>query len=128
MSYHIVLFVFKQNTAYDLSIRDWSSDVCSSDLPSELGLQRWIEIDGKHLERMRRDTNTVGGRKSAVFLKYLFYGLVSRGDIEPPMLLGPPDRTHRAETLVHGIRIVHLLWGRVIKIAHLLHHFFIFHR
>src|SRR3546814_4784170 len=29
---HIVFFFFKQNTAYELRIRDWSSDVCSSDL------------------------------------------------------------------------------------------------
>src|SRR3546814_10614927 len=26
-------FFFKQKTAYDMRIRDWSSDVCSSDLP-----------------------------------------------------------------------------------------------
>src|SRR3546814_4508584 len=29
----LVFFVFKQKTAYDMRIRDWSSDVCSSDLP-----------------------------------------------------------------------------------------------
>src|SRR3546814_12036819 len=28
-----VLFFFKQKTAYELRISDWSSDVCSSDLP-----------------------------------------------------------------------------------------------
>src|SRR3546814_3520396 len=27
-----VVFVFKQNTAYEMRISDWSSDVCSSDL------------------------------------------------------------------------------------------------
>src|SRR3546814_1761412 len=27
-------FFFKQKTAYELRISDWSSDVCSSDLPS----------------------------------------------------------------------------------------------
>src|SRR3546814_1680456 len=27
-----LLFVFKQNTAYEMRISDWSSDVCSSDL------------------------------------------------------------------------------------------------
>src|SRR3546814_2763419 len=26
------IFVFKQKTAYEMRIRDWSSDVCSSDL------------------------------------------------------------------------------------------------
>ena len=27
-------FFFKQKTAYEISSRDWSSDVCSSDLPT----------------------------------------------------------------------------------------------
>src|SRR6187431_1035037 len=26
-------FFFKQKTAYEITVRDWSSDVCSSDLP-----------------------------------------------------------------------------------------------
>src|SRR3546814_19660750 len=29
-------FFFKQKTAYEMRISDWSSDVCSSDLPCEL--------------------------------------------------------------------------------------------
>src|SRR3546814_8128988 len=29
-----VFFFFKQKTAYEVRISDWSSDVCSSDLPS----------------------------------------------------------------------------------------------
>src|SRR3546814_8736144 len=36
-SYYFVLvvffFFFKQKTAYEMRISDWSSDVCSSDLP-----------------------------------------------------------------------------------------------
>src|SRR3546814_8263058 len=34
--YRVVLFVcfFKQKTAYEMRISDWSSDVCSSDLPA----------------------------------------------------------------------------------------------
>src|SRR3546814_7853119 len=30
-----LFFFFKQKTAYEMRISDWSSDVCSSDLPSE---------------------------------------------------------------------------------------------
>src|SRR3546814_16898960 len=30
----IFFFFFKQKTAYEMRISDWSSDVCSSDLPS----------------------------------------------------------------------------------------------
>src|SRR3546814_6556336 len=31
------LFFFKQKTAYEMRISDWSSDVCSSDLGCEIG-------------------------------------------------------------------------------------------
>src|SRR3546814_3164935 len=31
-----MIFFFKQKTAYEMRISDWSSDVCSSDLPVEL--------------------------------------------------------------------------------------------
>src|SRR3546814_3475522 len=31
-SYGLVFFFFKQKTAYEMRISDWSSDVCSSDL------------------------------------------------------------------------------------------------
>src|SRR3546814_18181308 len=31
---HLSVFFFKQKTAYELRISDWSSDVCSSDLPT----------------------------------------------------------------------------------------------
>src|SRR3546814_1505864 len=32
MGCYMLLFVFKQKTAYEMRISDWSSDVCSSDL------------------------------------------------------------------------------------------------
>src|SRR3546814_4006630 len=32
LSYFDVVFFFKQKTAYEMRISDWSSDVCSSDL------------------------------------------------------------------------------------------------
>src|SRR3546814_2290565 len=31
--FNMYFFLFKQKTAYDMRISDWSSDVCSSDLP-----------------------------------------------------------------------------------------------
>src|SRR3546814_1095397 len=34
---HMLFFFFKQNTAYEMRISDWSSDVCSSDLGFILG-------------------------------------------------------------------------------------------
>src|SRR3546814_13842385 len=33
MVFQMLFFFFKQKTAYEMRIRDWSSDVCSADLP-----------------------------------------------------------------------------------------------
>src|SRR3546814_9169020 len=35
--YVLLFFFFKQKTAYEMRISDWSSDVCSSDLISSIG-------------------------------------------------------------------------------------------
>src|SRR3546814_4960427 len=42
----VTFFFFKQKTAYELRISDWSSDVCSSDLEEPL--------EGRFLERAPR--------------------------------------------------------------------------
>src|SRR3546814_11988472 len=34
----VVFFFFKQKTAYEMRISDWSSDVCSSDLQARVGV------------------------------------------------------------------------------------------
>src|SRR3546814_1212083 len=36
----VCFFFFKQKTAYEMRIRDWSSDVCSSDLLQREGQRR----------------------------------------------------------------------------------------
>src|SRR3546814_16832274 len=47
----VVLFFFKQKTAYEMRISDWSSDVCSSDLPEVR--KRLKESDGIGTEATR---------------------------------------------------------------------------
>src|SRR3546814_10622616 len=42
-----VFISFKQKTAYELRISDWSSDVCSSDLKERLGVDADV-CDGDH--------------------------------------------------------------------------------
>src|SRR3546814_5489923 len=37
MMYFVCFFFFKQKTAYEMRISDWSSDVCSSDLFDDCG-------------------------------------------------------------------------------------------
>src|SRR3546814_8594424 len=43
-------FFFKQKTAYEMRISDWSSDVCSSDLPGAAGIVHAILVrDGQRV-------------------------------------------------------------------------------
>src|SRR3546814_5236198 len=57
------IFFFKQKTAYEMRISDWSSDVCSSDLRDrdadllasprmKMALERVMQ--GTHVERLRQ--------------------------------------------------------------------------
>src|SRR3546814_8831640 len=51
----IVFFFFKQKTAYEMRISDWSSDVCSSDLQCRLGRTQHTQ---QRLDRARARTAT----------------------------------------------------------------------
>src|SRR3546814_7493059 len=49
-----LFFFFKQKTAYEMRISDWSSDVCSSDLVRDLeAAQRFYEALGLQFRRER---------------------------------------------------------------------------
>src|SRR3546814_2796305 len=50
----IVVFFFKQKTAYEMRISDWSSDVCSSDLGAEDRTRDAHHADRHHGEQLRR--------------------------------------------------------------------------
>src|SRR3546814_7872495 len=42
--YYVCFFFFKQKTAYEMRISDWSSDVCSSDLPAQAVLTGDVDV------------------------------------------------------------------------------------
>src|SRR3546814_12700525 len=76
MCVYVVMFFFKQKTAYELRISDWSSDVCSSDLLLDVGVQALVDeaallvidiVAGQRaekiiIERRAARRTTVGGR------------------------------------------------------------------
>src|SRR3546814_10850676 len=57
----LCFFFFKQKTAYEMRISDWSSDVCSSDLrPCTVGKQhRQREAERRHPVTERRQDHGV---------------------------------------------------------------------
>src|SRR3546814_7749365 len=83
--FFVFFFFFKQKTSDEMRIRDWSSDVCSSDL---LGRGR-VERDRDHLEPhgwgLPADEEGVADRRCALEL-----GEDSRRDAEVDIVDPPP--------------------------------------
>src|SRR3546814_1005679 len=56
----IFIFFFKQKTAYEMRISDWSSDVCSSDLlKSRIKVESMSEIERLPLEDINDEIGTI---------------------------------------------------------------------
>src|SRR3546814_14009445 len=60
-----VFFFFKQKTAYEMRISDWSSDVCSSDLSPRRTSDQGLRVDRHRSKpdprRKRRSSGPAGG-------------------------------------------------------------------
>src|SRR3546814_10114949 len=63
MSHCVFFFFFKQKTAYEMRISDWSSDVCSSDLCRVLAKERALRpaqhLDALDVEQLRIERTLV---------------------------------------------------------------------
>src|SRR3546814_2360343 len=80
-----IVFFFKQKTAYEMRISDWSSDVCSSDLLFELRHQevdqhrltaaRWTN-DHRMAQVCRMEIEVIGAASACL----------EQGDRRPPMI------------------------------------------
>src|SRR3546814_1710613 len=74
-----MFFFFKQKTAYEMRISDWSSDVCSSDLPPAFLLELDCP-DGKLLGFFRAKAGAPGGYGGGdLFQAFLAHGLGENG-------------------------------------------------
>src|SRR3546814_8819789 len=63
-----MLFFVKQKTAYELRISDWSSDVCSSDLPSR---GSWFKKRSQHPGRLFVDSQSLREKVGSWFIACL---------------------------------------------------------
>src|SRR3546814_12519915 len=65
-------FFFKQKTAYEMRISDWTSDVCSSDLSAVMGfplMVRAVRLSIEAVDRRLEDAaGTLGASPAWVFL------------------------------------------------------------
>src|SRR3546814_6422878 len=99
----IFFFFFKQKTAYDMRISDWSSDVCSSDLANAKGVEPLAPVLQSIDEAgSRAELAVVMGRLSRLGLGTPFGNFVDSDDKNPDAAifqlvqggLGLPDRDY----------------------------------
>src|SRR3546814_5211768 len=57
-----LFFFFKQKTAYEMRISDWSSDVCSSDLEARAALLHVVLAEGRQRRARHRHPADRGGQ------------------------------------------------------------------
>src|SRR3546814_16470488 len=110
-------FFFKQKTAYEMRISDWSSDVCSSDLnartvqpPRQIACHRWrlagaavvrliaIQSDDTLVEAQSRQDH-VYRRRTHTPLQRLSSNAGEKGP-EPVICAGIADRQDRMDRIV----------------------------
>src|SRR3546814_9285064 len=71
----LVLFFFKQKTAYEMRISDWSSDVCSSDLAK--ALRKYLGLKKGRKAAAVKLTSPISGlrmRSTEPVSRQLFFG------------------------------------------------------
>src|SRR3546814_2700637 len=100
------LFFFKQKTAYEMRISDWSSDVCSSDLSSRL-------------VHCRKPASAAPGRLA---VDDLADHLAEQGPGEARLVVGDHDEGADAADHVLAIVRVQRLAGRTGQNAAVRHH------
>src|SRR3546814_7544131 len=93
---YCVCFFFKQKTAYEMRISDWSSDVCSSDLTPCPWMLKRVQHDGRVVTDFTRfaaiDWSGAKGRRH----KGIAIAACGPGDA-PPELIAPGHVWSRRE-------------------------------
>src|SRR3546814_15262361 len=74
--FFVSFFFFKQKTAYEMRISDWSSDVCSSDLPREIPIGARVRARFKEhaLGRLRRGARPEAHPRQLDLLADIIFG------------------------------------------------------
>src|SRR3546814_4088260 len=91
-----VVFFFKQKTAYEMRISDWSSDVCSSDLIEQLARSRSL---GQDARSQTRDADPQGASMETILAQWRR----ERPDIDPSPMAVVGDVWRTSERLRQGV-------------------------
>src|SRR3546814_7237474 len=83
----MMLVFLKQKTAYEMRMSDWSSDVCSSDLPETSIYSHWVE---KHVQYTLGEKDEYGWVDTTLYKGYSFGRNLADEDVRSTLLV-PTD-------------------------------------
>src|SRR3546814_13406300 len=94
--YYVYVFVFKQKTAYEMRISDWSSDVCSSDLE---GMPAWASLTPEQKKLYARQMEAFAAMLSYTDDQFgrLLDELERRGELANTLIIVTSDNGASAE-------------------------------
>src|SRR3546814_14874669 len=103
---NVVIFFFKQKTAYEMRISDWSSDVCSSDL------RRWDRDNRRDSRNWNRNDSRRWSRDWRHDRRYDWrdYRQAHRSHYRQPRYYSP-YRNHRYTRFSIGFTLGSLFYG-----------------
>src|SRR3546814_6374536 len=104
---HEFFFFFKQKTAYEMRISDWSSDVCSSDLPPLLEIARHrpllrFRFETRMAAKMRTDKPVSSIRGRTASSAFRAAGYIPRYRRERAGIYDPSSPSDRKRTRLHS--------------------------
>src|SRR3546814_5618983 len=102
------LFFFKQKTAYEMRISDWSSDVCSSDLIQEVIIQNFRAKPGTKM----------ADHPEPSLDEHLWTIAAARLILGPDMVIQAPPNLHAPDELAALLRAGVNDWGGVSPVTH----------
>src|SRR3546814_5580137 len=97
-----LFFFFKQKTAYEMRISDWSSDVCSSDLAAAERTAEWTTDyfntpPEKEKKKMSKGAKTALGILGAIILGKAIHEATDDDDDDDDRRRSPPTSPERSE-------------------------------
>src|SRR3546814_10361866 len=109
----VIFFFFKQKTAYEMRISDWSSDVCSSDLYDvhRLAPEEELWLCGVHIPH---DRGLAGHSDADVAIHALvdaLLGALAEGDIGSHFPPSDPQRSEESRVGKEGVSTCRSRWS-----------------
>src|SRR3546814_9387139 len=96
---------FKQKTAYEMRISDWSADVCSSDL----SLANLLSLDPDEVDRVKADLEKAAGFQPVQVAAKLDYAQYAAVSVRLPELLGVAPARGFSRYYPAGAAVGHLI-------------------